>query len=279
MGSSSASVVDHASPVRAPRGARHGSGPAARTIPVRRCVLAFAALGALLTLVPVSGGAAEPAHGNAAPANATPSAGKGDAAAPAQKSDAAAPAAGDLSSLLAGMRSATGVVARFSETKELKLLSAPLKATGTIYFLPPGRLVRVITSPGRSRLVVDGDRVRFEDETGSKGMDLSGSPIARQLIDSFVVLFNGDEARLKELYEASFSAADGGWKLHLVPRSIPLDRMIASFDLTGSGARIDRMEAVEPDGDRTVTVFGETELHHRFGDAELAELFGAPPGS
>jgi outer membrane lipoprotein-sorting protein len=186
------------------------------------------------------------------------------------------PAAADLSSLLAGMRSATGVVAKFTETKELALLSSPLQAAGAIYFLPPDRLVREVTSPGRSRLVVDGDRVRFEDETGSKAMDLSGSPIARQLIDSFVVLFNGDEKRLKELYEATFSAEGSAWKLHLVPRSMPLSRMVASFDLAGSGARIDRMEAVEPDGDRTVTVFGETELHHRFGEDELAQLFGAP---
>jgi hypothetical protein len=196
---------------------------------------------------------------------------------PAPDPPVAVPAANDLSSLLAGMRSATGVVARFTETKEVKLLSVPLQAAGVIYFLPPGRLVRKITSPGRSRLVVDGDRVRFEDETGSKAMDLSGSPIARQLIDSFVVLFNGDEKRLKELYEAKFAADGGVWKLHLEPRSMPLNRMIASFDLTGSGARIDRMEAAEPDGDRTVTVFGETEVHHRFDEAELAELFGTPP--
>jgi hypothetical protein len=182
--------------------------------------------------------------------------------------------AGDLSALLAGMRSATGVVARFRETKELKLLSSPLEAAGTIYFLPPARLVREITSPGRSRLIVDGDQVRFEDETGSKAMDLSGSPIARQLIDSFVVLFNGDEKRLKELYEASFSADGNAWKLHLVPRSMPLNRMVASFDLAGTGAHIDRMESVEPDGDRTITVFGDTEVHHRFSEAELATLFG-----
>jgi hypothetical protein len=34
------------------------------------------------------------------------------------------------------------------------------------------------------------------------------------------------------------------------------------------------MESVEPDGDRTITVFGDTEVHHRFSEAELATLFG-----
>jgi len=177
------------------------------------------------------------------------------------------------------MRSATGVVARFTETKELALLSAPLEATGTIYFVPPDRLVRLVTSPGRSRLVVDGDKVRFEDDNGRKALDLSASPMARQMVDSFVVLFSGDEARLHQLYEAEFSSDGKTWHLHLSPRSAPLDRLIASFDLSGSGAHIDRMEAVEPDGDRTVTRFGETDAQYRFGAKELADLFGEDPAS
>lgn len=202
-----------------------------------------------------------------------------DATAPAPAAAAAAPAGHDLSALLRGMRSTTGVVASFTETKELALLSSPLEASGTIYFVPPNRLVRIVTSPGRSRLVVDGNKVRFDDETGKRSLDLAASPIARQLIDSFVVLFNGDEARLKELYVAEFQADGDSWRLHLSPKSMPLSRMIASFELAGTDSRIDRMEAVEPDGDRTVTRFGETDASHRFGDKELSELFGEAPAS
>jgi hypothetical protein len=183
-----------------------------------------------------------------------------------------------ISELLRGMRSASGVVAEFTETKQLALLSSPLEARGVIYFLPPDRLVREVSSPGHSRLVVDGDKVRFDDEAGQKAMDLSASPIARQMVDSFVVLFNGDEARLNELYKVEFRA-DGGsaWHLRLEPHSMPLNRMISSFELSGDGPHIDRMEMAEPDGDRTVTVFGKTEVDHRFGTDELAALFGALP--
>jgi outer membrane lipoprotein-sorting protein len=184
---------------------------------------------------------------------------------------------GDLSALLAGMRSSPGVVAHFTETREIALLSSPLAATGTIYFVPPGRLVRLVTSPGRSRLVVDGSKVRFEDEAGSKGLDLSASPMARQMVDSFVVLFSGDEARLKELYSTEYRADGDTWTLKLVPRSAPLDRMIASFEMQGRDSRIDRMVAAEPDGDRTVTLFGDTDVQHRFGEKELADLFAEKP--
>ena len=189
---------------------------------------------------------------------------------------AAPPVPNDLSSMLAAMRSAPGVVAEFTETKEIALLSAPLESAGTIWFLPPDRFARTVTSPARSRLVVAGSKVRIEESTGARALDLSASPIARQIVDSFIVLFNGDEARLKELYDAEYTPgnASGEWRLHLKPRSMPLDRMISHFDMTGHGAHIDRMEAVEPDGDRTVTTFGKTEVDHRFTEAEIADLFG-----
>ena len=184
-----------------------------------------------------------------------------------------------LTALMEGMRSATGVVAEFEETKQLALLSQPLVARGTVYFIPPARLVREVSSPGRSRLVVDGDKVVFEDETGRNAMNLSGSPMARQMIDSFVVLFNGDEKRLRELYDVRFTVEGETWRLHLTPRSMPLSRMVASFEMTGREARIDRMEMAEPDGDRTVTVFGKTDTAHRFTAEELATLFGDAPAS
>lgn len=202
--------------------------------------------------------------------------GAGAAGSEAVRPGAGVPAetpAGDLASLLAGMRSAPGVIAHFTETKELALLSEPLEAEGVIYFVPPDRLVRLVTRPGRSRLVVDGDQVRFEDANGSKAMDLSSSTIARRMVDSFVVLFSGDQKRLEELYRTDFSVADGTWRLRLEPRSAPLNRMIEFFELTGRGARIDRMEAAEPDGDRTLTLFGRTDADHHFDAGELAELF------
>lgn len=206
----------------------------------------------------------------------------GAALATAARAEPAPPAQGagaGLAALLAGMRSSPGVVAHFTESREFALLSSPLQASGTVYFVPPDRMVRVVTSPGRSRLVVDGDRVRFEDETGSKGLDLAASPVARQMIDSFVVLFSGNEARLNELYEAEFRADGDAWTLKLTPRSAPLNRMIAAFEMQGRDSRIDRMVAAEPDGDRTVTTFGDTDVEHRFADGELKELFGEPPAS
>jgi hypothetical protein len=51
--------------------------------------------------------------------------------------------------------------------------------------------------------------------------------------------------------------------------------MVASFEMEGRGPRIDRMVSVEPDGDRTVTRFGRTDVQHEFTADELDRLFGA----
>jgi outer membrane lipoprotein-sorting protein len=105
-----------------------------------------------------------------------------------------------LEALMKGMAGASGVVARFREEKRLALLSEPVESRGTLYFVPPNRLSRETTEPSASRLVIDGNRVSFRDAAGGDAMDLSASPIAREYVSNFIVLFNGDLDALRERY-------------------------------------------------------------------------------
>src|SRR5262245_34974195 len=95
-----------------------------------------------------------------------------------------------LEALMRGMAGASGVEARFREEKRLALLSEPIESRGTLYFVPPNRLSRETTEPSRTRLVIDGERFSFRDAAGSEAMDLSASPIAREYVANFIVLFN-----------------------------------------------------------------------------------------
>jgi hypothetical protein len=176
------------------------------------------------------------------------------------------------------MAGTSGVVARFREVKEIALLSAPLEVRGTLTFVPPDRLVRVTTEPGRSRLVIDGERVSFEDEAGSEAMDLSENPVARAFVANFIVLFNGDLAGLRERYEPEFRVDGARWRLALVPRRPPLSDFVAHVRLEGEGRSLGRMELLEVDGDRTTTTFSEVEVDRRFAPEELERLFAPPAG-
>ena len=179
-----------------------------------------------------------------------------------------------LEELLQRMRSAPGVITEFRETRTLALLSEPLVTKGLLFFKPPDRMVRRTTVPGHTRMVVDGDAVRFSDIDGAQDMDLASNPVARQLVDSFMVLFNGDAERLRDLYEVDFEGEGARWRLMLRPRRAPLDRLVASLELAGDGPRMERMELIEPDGDSTVTGFGRMDVEHHFGDGPLDAIVG-----
>jgi outer membrane lipoprotein-sorting protein len=181
-----------------------------------------------------------------------------------------------LEALMAGMAGAPGVVARFREQKQLALLSEPLESRGTLYFVPPNRLSRETSEPSSTRLVIDGDRFYFRDAAGSEAIDLSASPIAREYVGNFIVLFNGDLAALRSRYEPRFRSDARGWQLELRPRGEPLSKFIESVSLVGHARVLDRMELVEAGGDRTTTWFEAVRTDRAFSDEELARIFAEP---
>jgi outer membrane lipoprotein-sorting protein len=181
-----------------------------------------------------------------------------------------------LESLMAGMAKTSGVEARFVERKEVTLLSEPIETRGTLVFVPPDRLARVTHAPSASRLVIDGERLSFRDAAGAEALDLSVNPIAREIVDNFIVLFSGDLARLRARYEPALESAGEGWRLELRPRHRPLSDLIERITLEGTGRALARIEMLERDGDRTTTRFEDVTVDRRFTPAELERWFDAP---
>jgi len=196
--------------------------------------------------------------------------------APAKASEDQAVGPATLEALMRGMAGASGVEARFREEKQLALLSEPIESRGTLYFVPPNRLSRETREPSASRLVIDGDRVSFRDAAGGQTVDLSASPIAREYVANFVVLFGGDLDALRKRYEPHFRADANGWTLELVPRAARLREFITRVTLSGRGRALERMEMIEAGGDRTTTWFEAVRTDRVFSDAELARIFSEP---
>jgi outer membrane lipoprotein-sorting protein len=181
-----------------------------------------------------------------------------------------------LEALMAGMAETSGVWARFVERKEVALLSEPIETRGTLVFVPPDRLRRSTAEPSRSELVIAGERFAFRDAAGADAVDLSASPLARQFVENFIVLFNGDLAKLRERYEPEFTSAGADWSLALRPRNRPLSDLIERITLAGTGQVLRSMEMLEQDGDRTTTRFSDVEVDRHFTPAELEQLFVLP---
>lgn len=176
-----------------------------------------------------------------------------------------------------GMANTSGVVAKFREVKELSLLSTPLVTEGTLYFAPPDRLARVTTAPSRSLLIIDGDRFVYRDEAGDDTVDISSNPFAREFVDSFIVLFNGDLEALRERYDPTFQADPSGrWTLVLRPKDRPLSGFVERITLEGARRELRRIELVESDGDRTLTILKDVRLDQPFDSDALEETFAGP---
>ncbi|HVH07859.1 MAG TPA: outer membrane lipoprotein carrier protein LolA [Myxococcota bacterium] len=191
-----------------------------------------------------------------------------------------APAPATIEALMEGMARAKGVLAEWSEVKELALLSAPIESRGVLHFIPPDRMVRRTLAPAVSSLVVDGKRVLFRDTSGAAPVDLSGDPSAKEFVDNFTTIFRGDLGALRAKYEVTFESTPPRWQLGLVPRDAVLRRFVASVTLAGEGETMREMVLQERDGDRTTTRFGKVETDHVYTPVEVEALFGAaPPGA
>lgn len=182
------------------------------------------------------------------------------------------PAAFGLAELMEGMAATSGVIAEFREQKQLALLEKPLESSGTLYFVPPNRLARFTLKPEASALIIDGEKLRFQ-QGDRVNFDLSGSPMARVFIDSFIVLFNGDLPKLQDLYRTTFSAKDEAWTLILEPRKSPLRRLVSEIALRGDRTGIREMVMQSRDGDRTSTALNIVETNYHFTDDQLNSLF------
>ena len=186
------------------------------------------------------------------------------------------PAAPTLEALMAGMAQTSGVEARFVERKQIALLTEPIETRGTLVFLPPDRMVRTTTEPSHSRLVIAGEHFSFRDAAGGQAVDLSANPLAREFVANFIVLFNGDLARLRERYEPELSTSGERWSLALRPRNRPLSDLIERITLEGTGRTLRGMEMLERDGDRTTTLFEEVVVDRRFTPEEIERWFALP---
>ena len=192
----------------------------------------------------------------------------------------AAPAAArpaPLEDLLARFRAMPGLQADFREEKRFALLDAPLVSEGTLHFAPPGRLVRHTTTPVRSTVLIDGDRLAFGDEQGQAELDLTQRPVVRLFVDAFVKLLAGDQPALERLFALEHAqGGDDAWTLVLRPLVPPMKGIIDRMELRGHGLVLDRLLMVEVGGDETLTTFTRVDVERRYAPDEAARIFTLP---
>lgn len=184
---------------------------------------------------------------------------------------------GDVDALMERLRSIPGLQARFTETKTIGLLAVPLVNEGTLYFDPPGRLLRVVDKPHPGRVLLVGDSVWLREDGRSEHIDLGAHPTARSFVGSFGSLLAGDRAALDRHFELTLrNGDDDTWTLDLRPRTEAMARIVTKMRVSGHREIVDRLVVVEASGDVSDTRFHDVNARRRYTDDEAARLFQPP---
>jgi len=160
----------------------------------------------------------------------------------------------DLDALMREMAAVPASRTRFVETRHLALLSRPLELKGSLTYERPGRLTKHVEAPFDELLTVNGEALSLVNRTKGEQrfLSLREQPALRALVESVRSTLAGDRPQLERHYRLQFSGARDAWRLHLVPRDSQLRGYVESITLAGAAARLQRIEALESSGDRSV---------------------------
>ncbi len=156
---------------------------------------------------------------------------------------------GTLMGELAGQR---GGEARFTETKHLAILDAPVVSSGVLRFRAPDRLEKITEKPRPESLVLEGDTLTVTREARRHVLKLSDYPQAAAFIDSIRGTLAGDRAALERTYALHLSGGRERWTLSLLPRDPKMAELVLRVAIRGSDATLSEIEILQADGDRSV---------------------------
>lgn len=143
---------------------------------------------------------------------------------------------------------------RFQETRESPWLSAPIETRGTMKS-DAGVLEKKVETPRRETWRILDDRIALvgPGSAPAKEVLFSDSPAVAALARAWRHVMAGDLRAL----DKDFSLAPGGeerlWTLVLVPRRPDIGRFLKQIELQGTGARLQAIVILEPNGERTTT--------------------------
>jgi len=164
-----------------------------------------------------------------------------------------------LADLMQAFAAVPTAQARFIETRRSDILRAPLELKGTLHYQRPGGLERRVVSPYQEVTRIEGDRVTIENPARgqAKSYSLAALPAALALAEGLRATLAGDLASLERHYRVRLEGGRDAWTLSLEPHDPVLAGAVVGVWLTGSAARLARVEIEETAGDRVTMTLSD----------------------
>jgi len=145
-----------------------------------------------------------------------------------------------------------GFISGFAETKHMRLLRRPLRATGQLIFIPRQGLYRQLQSPFEQELFITDQAIYQRHASGAaETLSLAKLPAAKAFVEAFLAVFSGSWETLQTHFQVYFATRGAGWQLGLKPVPSVMAKLIACLVLDGEQERLAALHVQETNGDIT----------------------------
>jgi hypothetical protein len=162
-----------------------------------------------------------------------------------------------IEELMRGLREVKTARGRFVERRDLAALTAPLRSSGTLVYVAPGRVEKHTVRPAPETLVLEGDRLTIEKIEGGpkRVLNLPDYPVLWAFVESIRSTLAGDLGTLERFYGVELSGQRSQWRLALKPVEPKMREVVSEIRIEGRGEWIGSISVLEAGGDRsTMTI-------------------------
>lgn len=175
----------------------------------------------------------------------------------------------DLDQLSAQLAEAAVVRGPFIQEKHLRALPQPLTSQGHFVLSRDHGLLWLLQKPLQQDYRIDDNGVARRTPAGWQAQP--GQDVAAQQSRLFLAVLKGDRSGLERDFELTLSGAARRWQLELVPRSLLLKQIFSAIRIDG-GTLVERIELIEPQGDRTVLKLPQSQAGAALTEQEHDDL-------
>jgi hypothetical protein len=161
-------------------------------------------------------------------------------------------AAFDVAALMKQLAQTQEVKAPFVERKFASVLAVPIDSTGTLVYRRPDRVEKLVAKPRAERFLILADEVVVERGGKEQRIALSSQPVLAAFAASLRGVLSGDAAVLEKYFKLKVTGDEGGWTLELTPANDAVAGHVERITVTGRAGRVEKIDTLEPTGDRTV---------------------------
>lgn len=170
---------------------------------------------------------------------------------------AASPAASDpLDALMQELAARPSGHVTFTEVQHLGVLDRPLESSGELLYQAPDRLEKRILKPRPETLVLAHGVLSATRGKHTRTMELAAWPQVAPLLESLRATLTGDRATLERIFSVALEGDAARWTLKLTPKDPEAARAVSRVIITGENAKLETVEILEADGDRSLLTIG-----------------------